>query len=187
MDTRVCTKAISRPHLLTPLSHHVMYCGVSTNLSESHSNKKLSLSERIDELNLWIEKKLIRQSQDIMAFILAKFHNNTNPYRKANEHAMQKMLKKHFCVGFPMPEIASCQSVVSANGECEKTSTRFKCKILIEPIDRWNDEWKGTIFNSKRCTTYSLRTTKQKTFYTDETGLNWRAIPGELSRSKTAK
>ncbi|KII69938.1 hypothetical protein RF11_15722 [Thelohanellus kitauei] len=41
----------------------------------------------------------------------------------ANEHARQKMLKKRFIVDFPMPEIASCQSVVSANEEGKTSST----------------------------------------------------------------
>ncbi|KII69939.1 hypothetical protein RF11_15723 [Thelohanellus kitauei] len=66
-----------------------------------------------------------------MEFILAKFHaylktestffriGMTIPAQieNANEHARQNMLKKRFIVDFPMPEIASCQSVVSANEE----------------------------------------------------------------------
>ncbi|KII70048.1 hypothetical protein RF11_08527 [Thelohanellus kitauei] len=100
-------------------------------LSESRSNKTLSLSERIDVLNRWIEVKLIRQSHSTMAFIATKFHTYLKTKKtffrigitiktqteNVDEHGRQKMLKKRFYVGFPMPGIISCESVVSANGE----------------------------------------------------------------------
>ncbi|KII65704.1 hypothetical protein RF11_16116 [Thelohanellus kitauei] len=141
MDTRFCTLAVSQKHFVTPLSHHMLSASVPILLSESLSNITLSLSERIDILNRWIETKLIKQSQGTMAFILAKFHaylktkgiffriGRTIPTQTANvnERVRQKMLKKHFCVDFPIPGMASCQSVGSANGEGKTTSTRFKC------------------------------------------------------------
>ncbi|KII64494.1 hypothetical protein RF11_03902 [Thelohanellus kitauei] len=77
-------------------------------LSESVSNKSLSLSERIDVLNRWIERKLIRQSRGTMAFII--WQNNTNPDRKRKRTHKAEDVEEALLRFFPMPGMASCQS-----------------------------------------------------------------------------
>ncbi|KII65714.1 hypothetical protein RF11_09605 [Thelohanellus kitauei] len=157
-----------------------LFC--KTNLSESRSNKTLALPEQTEVLNQWIERKLIRRSQGIMAFILAKFHaylktksiffriGRTIPTQteNANEHARQKMLKKHFCVGVPMSRFTGCQSERNnikskkLNGE-KQDSYYFGAEIWIrdEPPAVIKDYEAKDIFNVDETELYSRTISKE--------------------------